>query len=269
MADQAEDLIRTLPGVVSVRVVDDPEGSIQEVHILTTSELSAKQTVRKRRERAPCPSGDPDRPSTDFGSCGLRSACTPAVQAAQSQPSATPEAPQSSSPHRQPSAAQAPNTVPGERARRAAAAREGSDQAGVYSDLAMGDWPKRKIYFEDVEIRGSRAHGLSCRVTLIKEGSSFIGESRGVDGDRARLELAARAACLAISDADGRDRQFGCEGIRMFDAFERRFVFVGVTLRSGRESRLLTGTCEVADSAETAAVLAVLDATNRWLDFGA
>jgi len=161
-----------------------------------------------------------------------------------------------------------PNMAPGEGARRAERERDSADQAGVYSELLMGDWPKRKIYFEDVEIRGSRAHGLSCRVTLIKEGSSFIGESRGVDGDRARLELAARAACLAISDADGRDRQFGCEGIRMFDAFERRFVFVGVTLRSGRESRLLTGTCEVADSAETAAVLAVLDATNRWLDFG-
>jgi hypothetical protein len=28
---------------------------------------------------------------------------------------------------------------------------------------------------------------------------------------------------------------------------------------------MLTGSCEVRDSAETAAVLAVLDATNRWM----
>jgi hypothetical protein len=32
----------------------------------------------------------------------------------------------------------------------------------------------------------------------------------------------------------------------------------------GRNSRLLVGTCEVKESAEQAAVLAVLDATNRW-----
>jgi hypothetical protein len=35
--------------------------------------------------------------------------------------------------------------------------------------------------------------------------------------------------------------------------------------RQGREQVLLTGSCEVRDSAETAAALAVLDATNRWM----
>jgi len=33
----------------------------------------------------------------------------------------------------------------------------------------------------------------------------------------------------------------------------------------GREPVVLTGRCEVRDSAETSAVLAVLDATNRWM----
>ena len=103
----------------------------------------------------------------------------------------------------------------------------------------------------------------------MKDGTSFIGESRGVDGDRARLELAARAACLAIGDADGTDRQFGLEGVRVFEAFDRKFVFVGVAVRAGRDMRLLAGTCEVGDSAETSAVLAVLDATNRWIEYGA
>ena len=49
------------------------------------------------------------------------------------------------------------------------------------------------------------------------------------------------------------------------EAFDREFVFVGVTVRLGRESALMTGSAEVKDSAETAAVLAVLDATNRWV----
>jgi hypothetical protein len=42
-------------------------------------------------------------------------------------------------------------------------------------------------------------------------------------------------------------------------------VFVGVTAKVGRESMLLTGSCEIRDSPETAGVLAVLDATNRWI----
>jgi hypothetical protein len=41
---------------------------------------------------------------------------------------------------------------------------------------------------------------------------------------------------------------------------------VGITTRQGRESSLMTGSAEVRESPETASVLAVLDATNRWLD---
>ena len=53
--------------------------------------------------------------------------------------------------------------------------------------------------------------------------------------------------------------------MKIVDAFEREFVFVGVTARWGRDTALLTGSCEIRDSAETASVLAVLDATNRWI----
>ena len=37
--------------------------------------------------------------------------------------------------------------------------------------------------------------------------------------------------------------------------------------RFGRESALLTGSAEIKDGIETASVLAVLDATNRWVEF--
>jgi hypothetical protein len=52
----------------------------------------------------------------------------------------------------------------------------------------------------------------------------------------------------------------------VIEAFERQFVFVGVSARYGRDSQLLTGSAEVRESPEQAAVLAVLDATNRWMD---
>lgn len=244
LGEQAEELIRTLPGVVSVRVVDNGEGSIQEVHILTTSEVPAKQTVRNVE-------------SALFAHLGLRIDHRRVSIAAVSE--APPPQPKQSPPSSTPSPIAPPKS-------RATADTEGM---GVYMPTPGLDGPRRRIYFEDVEVRGSRARGVSCRVSLIKDGTSFIGEARGVDGDRARLELAARAACLAIGDADAKDRQFGLEGVRVFEAFDRKFIFVGVAVRHGREVRLLAGTCEVSDSAETASVLAVLDATNRWLEYGA
>lgn len=265
MAEQAEELIRTLPGVVSVRVVDDPEGSLQEIHILTTSEISAKQTVRNVE-------------SALFAHLGIRidhrrisvAATSEALPPAVPRGGASGVSGGSTGPNvsKSASAATARTSVPAAAPAMSSFESE-PERIGVYAPPPGVDGPKRRVYFEDVEIRGSRSRGLSCRVTLMKDGESFIGESRGVDGDRARLELAARAACLAIGDADGKDRQFGLEGIRVFDAFERKFVFVGVVVRAGRDARLLVGTCEVGDSAETAAVLAILDATNRWLEYGA
>lgn len=244
LGEQAEELIRTLPGVVSVRVVDNGEGSIQEVHILTTSEIPAKQTVRNVE-------------SALFAHLGLRIDHRRVSIAAVSETPAPAPKPQTSTPS---------PIAPNAQRRGIAADTEG---AGVYTPTAGLDGPRRRVYFEDVEVRGSRARGVSCRVSLMKDGTSFVGEARGVDGDRARLELAARATCLAIGDADAKDRQFGLEGVRVFEAFDRKFIFVGVTVRHGREVRLLAGTCEVMDSAETAAVLAVLDATNRWLEYSA
>ena len=70
---------------------------------------------------------------------------------------------------------------------------------------------------------------------------------------------------MITSSETDKSRVLSLEGTKMFGAFDREFVFVGVTVRFGRESALLTGSVEVKDSAETAGVLAVLDATNRWV----
>jgi len=126
---------------------------------------------------------------------------------------------------------------------------------------------RRRIYFEDVEVRRSRSKGVACRVTLRKGDTSYIGEAEGMENERLRIELAARAALSAIRRAEGEDRVVALEGCRLLDAFDRQFVLVGVMVRHGRDSALMTGSAEVRESAETASVLAVLDATNRWLEF--
>lgn len=124
----------------------------------------------------------------------------------------------------------------------------------------------RPVYFEDVEVRGSRARGVTCKVTLRIGTEQFAGEAEeGLQSDRSRVDVAARAALMALSMAGPVAGLFSLEGAKVISAFEREFVFAAVSARSGREQVLLTGSCEVRDSAETAAVLAVLDATNRWM----
>jgi hypothetical protein len=127
--------------------------------------------------------------------------------------------------------------------------------------------PGRQIYFEDVEVRGSRVRGMTCRVTLRINDEHFAGEAEeGLQSDRSRVDVASRAALAALAMAGPTAGMFSLEGAKVIDAFERQFVFAAVMARSGRDQVLLTGSCEVRDSAETAAVLAVLDATNRWMD---
>ena len=151
LAEQAEELIRTLPGVVSVRVVDNGEGSIQEVHILTTSEVPAKQTVRNVE-------------SALFAHLGLRidhrrvsvAASSDAPPAAAAAPAAP--APSGAAPAR-PSDAErfgGDGGVPTRKSSRAA----DTEGMGVYVPVPGLEGPRRRIYFEDVEVRGSRARGV-------------------------------------------------------------------------------------------------------------
>src|SRR5207302_128980 len=71
---------------------------------------------------------------------------------------------------------------------------------------------RRRIYFEDVEVRRSRAKGIACRVTLRKGDETFVGEAEGMENERIRIELAARAALSAMRLAEGGERQLAFEG---------------------------------------------------------
>jgi len=233
---RAEELLATLPGVISARIVASSNGAVDEIHLLTTTEVTPKQTVRNvesalmahlgmrvsHKKISVATSDDPHRP--------LRGAPTPAYTPAVQMPPVAP-----------PTQFGRPTPVSG---------------------LLTG----RRLYFEDIEVRRSRTKGVACRVTLRKGEETYIGESEGMENERIRIELAARAALAAIRQAEGGDRVLALEGCKLVDAFERNFVFVGVTIRESRESMLATGSAEIRESAETASVLAVLDATNRWLD---
>ena len=245
---RAEELILTLPGVISARIIAGDSGAIDQIHVLTTPELTPKQMVRNIE-------------SALIAHLAMRidHRKISVATTTEAKPKLLPEEPR-------------PPSGPG-LVSPAAASGEGSEggqqqrvgQQGSVPSQRTGPFARR-LYFEDVEVRGSRSKGLSCRVTLRKGNSSFIGEALGIEGDRSRVELAARATLLAIGDADNREGQLGVAGVKVFDAFDRTFVFVVVSVRSGRETKILTGSVEMRESAESAGVLAVLDATNRWIE---
>jgi hypothetical protein len=247
---RAEELIATLPSVVSVRIVPTDSGGVSAIHVLTTGETAAKQMVRNVESALMAHLGmRVDHRKVSVATTTARP--TPptgvshdAVEAAVASPPGKPKATPSH----------------GSAVVHAKPVEKGSTQA------AHGDSSGRTMYFEDVEVRGSRAKGAGCKVTLRRGDDVFVGEAEGVETDRSRVELAARATLAAIAKSDGaQERRLNLEGSKIVAAFDKEFVFVGVTVRHGRESSLLTGSAEVKDSAETAAVLAVLDATNRWV----
>jgi hypothetical protein len=287
---RAEELLATLPGVISARIVSGPTGSVDEIHLLTTTDITPKQTVRNvesaliahlgmrvsHKKISVAMSDDTRRPERKVpqelhlpnvlhatpGTGVPVLPVSPSVLSAPPRPTpgpiealnahlnATLSAPPSPAPR--PADVRPPLTI-------------GTPSAGV-AVAAEGQTGRRRYQFEDVEVRRSRTKGLACRVTLRRGEQSYVGEADGSENDRLRTELAARATLAAIRKAEGEERVLALEGCKTIGAFEREFVFVGVVTRYGRESVLMTGSAEVRESAETASVLAVLDATNRWLE---
>jgi len=239
--ERAEELLQTLPGVLNVRIVSGSTGEVSEVHILTTTEVSPKQTVRNVESALLAHLGM----RVSHKKISVATSEGPAAEAFRAARMATP-------------AMGMPAT-----------ATPSMGMATITPDEgpATAQSARRRLYFEDVEVRRSRTSGMMCRVTLRRGEEIFIGEAEGVESDRLRTETAARAACAAVAKAGIEGRSLAFEGARLIGAFDREFVFVALTTRLGRETTLLTGTAQVKDGIETATVLAVLDATNRWMEY--
>ena len=125
---------------------------------------------------------------------------------------------------------------------------------------------RRVVVFRGLEVRPSeRQQRVLMRVKLGFGEREAEAEEVGTDTTRNRVEAAARAAATCLDELLP-DNSIALEGAQIIDAFDRKFVLVAVHGLGGREAQLLTGTCEIRESAERSAVLAVLDATNRWVD---
>ena len=211
---RVENLLTSLTGVLSARVVVTPQGEVSEIHVLTQSDLDAKRVVRNIE-------------SALMAQLGMRID------------------------HRKISVAQTADVRPIE-----ALQQEAIDERAK----------RRVVVFQGLEVRpAERQQRVLVHVKLSFQDRQAESHEQGTDTPRNRVEAAARAAAACLDELLP-DNSIALEGAQIIDAFDRKFVLVAVHGLGGREARLLTGTCEIRESAEQSAVLAVLDATNRWVD---
>jgi hypothetical protein len=213
---RAENLLTSLEGILSARVVTTPLGEVSEIHVLAQSGLQAKQLSRNIE-------------SALLAQLGLK------VD------------------HRKISIAQTAEVRP----------IEALEQQAVRDQVL-----RRSLLFENLSVAPSRRpHRIMIAVTLSYRGATETAEEESSDTPRSRVEAAAKAAVTVLDRLlSNSHASVALEGAKIVDAFDKEFAFVGVQGLGGRESLLLTGSAEIKESAERAAVFAVLDATNRWTE---
>ena len=213
-----EQLLSGLEGVDAIKLVPDGQGGIEEIHVLSSSRLGAKQIVRNIESAL----------MAEFGvEIDHRKISVAQVQ--------KPDIPRAE-------VVEAPTTKP------EAAAGEG----------------RREVLLDNFGIERSGGQAV-CRVLLKRGESEYVGEAEGPDYATVRLEVAASAVLRALESAHDSRVRFVISDVSSTQVAGQPLVIVLVRAFAGRSSTTLPGVSRVHDSLEEAAILACLDATNRWV----
>lgn len=223
---EAEQLITSLRGVVSARVVARPGGEIDEIHVLTTSAVKPKSTVR-------------DVESALQAHLDLR------VD------------------HRKISVAQTEEDAP----------QKAQPSLPVQLVPELGaPLNQRRLLYSSHQVQTERSNHVRHRVEVEWMGDRYTGEASAADLPRPKLEAVANATLQAVESAlqekisEGRRAvNLSLDGVKIVEAFDRKFVLVAVHAMSGRDVARLAGTTVTDESTDRAAILATLQATDRWV----
>lgn len=104
-----------------------------------------------------------------------------------------------------------------------------------------------------------------CRVVVRQDGGEFIGVGAGPTSANGRAGAAARALFAAIAGTRSQE-DLALEDAVVLETQGRSFVLVAAHALTGRQTVPLTGVAAVSRSPEEAAILAALQATNRWAE---
>lgn len=227
---QAEELISSLKGVVSVQVVTGPKREIAEIHLLTSEEVLAKQTVRNVE-------------SALMAHLGL------------------------SVDHRKISVAQM-RMSEGDRSRNSEASNvvavAGRQQGPVkrvrFMGYQVGSQGAHRVQAKVVlgwrqQRHFGKATGTDLPRTRLELAASAV--LRCMES-------------IVETEGGGSDPEFDevvltVDGVTIVDAFGFSYALVGVRVLHARQVLVLSGSAPVKHSDERAVVLATLKATDRWV----
>lgn len=210
---RAEQLLSGLTGIASARIVADPDGRIEEVHVLTDHNVGPKQTVRNVE-------------SALLAQLGIK------VD------------------HRKVSVAQT----------------QAPESATAGKIIGIGQLTGvRRYLFDGFELKRTPPQRIECKVRLKLDDQEFVGEAVATDVERGRLNAAAQAALNALEIAEENEIAFALDGVKQIDSFDLPVVVAAIYGLVGRTRTYLAGAAPITESAEHAAILATLKATNRWI----
>ncbi len=125
--------------------------------------------------------------------------------------------------------------------------------------------PRRRYVYRSYESSRVNAHKLACRVTLSSAGREYSGVAEGAAIPGVRADIAARATLNAVANAEKGAVVLSLIAARVLRFVDLPLVVVSVYGVNGDEVKRLVGAAPVDNSEEQAAVLATLQATDRWL----
>ena len=225
---RAEDLLSSLQGVVSVRVVARPGGEIDEIHLLTNTEVSPKQTVRNVES-------------------ALKAQFHLEVD------------------HRKISVAQSSDAVKVEREPEPQKPvmierilpSKGESRillVGHQMETERGRLVKVAV---SVEWGGTEYTGEALGTDLPRSRLETVA--------KATLSAIEKTVFGDDPDASKTGVTLALDGVKEMEAFDRSYILVGVNAIHKRDVATLAGASAVEATPERAAILATLQAAHRWV----
>lgn len=122
-----------------------------------------------------------------------------------------------------------------------------------------------RLLLRSVHLDRSAGRRISCEVTL--EGAeTYQGRASGMDHRNMRLNVVGKAVLSALREVTGDDRRaLVLDSVEVVDGCGEEVVLALVHATENRRAVPLIGAALIEGSPEETAVLAVLDATNRWI----
>jgi hypothetical protein len=232
--DEAESLLSSLSGVLSARIVARPGGEIEEIHVLTTEEVGAKQTVRN-----------------------VESALLAHFDLTLD--------------HRKISVAQTsrpiPLTAPAEGTMSVIV--DGPGDPAEKDDRILFEGHRMETEQTTHEIRVTVS--LRWRAATYEGTATAAHLPRPrLDATASATLRAIEGAVSAVREqneegAGPRNVALALDGVKVVDAFEQRFILVAVHAMTGRQTISLAGASTADDNLDRSVILATLQATDRWV----